>query len=213
MPGSRVRVPPFPPTLSSTSAPPPGRTIEPSLVSRRRAPARRLPAGVAHHRLRTSLAAAHLFREHYFLVLSATALDHILGDPVQDHVALDSVLHVSARDDEDGSLELRNSNLPTPSKATDLVLPCSGVDFEQCHPCEMPCQLREQQPLLLHRKRIRRAFVGMALHLYQGCGIQPGSIRLVSPKPRAQVQDSPHDRQVAIDRPRTLASLQPVSNE
>ena len=53
----------------------------------------------------------------------------------------------------------------------------------------------------------------MALHLYQGCRVQPGSVRLVSPQPGTQVQDSPHDRQVAVHRAWTPASPEPVPNE
>jgi hypothetical protein len=83
-------------------------------------------------------------------MLSTTAVDHGFGDPVQHHVPLESVLHVSPRDNEDGGFELRNADLPTPSQSANLVLPCAGIDIEKSHSGEMPRQLREQETLLLH---------------------------------------------------------------
>src|SRR6185312_2997955 len=72
-----------------------------SLVFRRRAPARRLPARVVHPRLRMSVIVAVLRGEHEFLMLAATAIDHGFSDPIQDDEPLDTVLHVSPGDDED----------------------------------------------------------------------------------------------------------------
>src|SRR6185437_7917908 len=120
------------------------------LVSRRRAPAGMLPARVVHPGLWMPRAVALLHREHEFLVLAAAALDDGVGDAVQDHEPLESILHVIARNDEDGSVELRSPNLPTPSQSADLVLSRNGIELEQRHPGEMPRQLRKQQPLLLH---------------------------------------------------------------
>ena len=181
-------------------------------VSCRRSPAGRLPARVVHPALRMPRAVTLLRREHEFLVLAATALDHGLRDAVQDDEPLKTVLHVIPRDDEDGSVEFGNPDLPAPSQSADLVFPRAGIDLEQGHPGQMCRQLREQQPLFLHRKRIRRAFVRMALHLYQGRRVQPGTILLISPQACTQVQNPPHDRQVAVDRAWTLSRVPPVSN-
>lgn len=131
---------------------------------------------------------------------------------VQDDESLNTILHVIQRNDEDGSVEFWNPDLPAPPQAADLVFPRAGIDLEQGHPGQMRRQLREQQPLFLHRKRIKRAFFRMALHLYQGRSIQPGPILLIPPQACTQVQDPPHDRQVAVDRAWTIPRAQLVSD-
>src|SRR6516165_4744386 len=133
------------------------RSAELRLVSRRRPPPRRLPARVVHPQLWMSLVS-----EDELVVNSATLLDHGPRDPVQHDVPIDPIFHVSPRDDEDGSLELRNPNLPTPSQAADLVLPRARVNLEERHPGEVRRKLREPEALLLHRERIRRPLVRMA---------------------------------------------------
>src|SRR6516162_3546778 len=50
----------------------------------------------------------------------------------------------------------------------------------------------------------------MPLHLNQRRCVQPGSIGLVPPQSRAEIQDAPDNREIAIDGSRTCAGTQPV---
>ena len=177
-----------------------------------RTAARRFPSRVVHPALWVSRAITLLGREHEFLAFAATALDHRLGDAVQDHGTLESVLHVIPRDDRDAGVEFGNPGLPAPSQPTDLVPPHAGIDPEQRHPGQVRRQRRGQQPLLLHRERISRAFVRIASHLCRGRRVQPGSVFLIPPQAHAQVLDPPHDRQVAVAHSRMIPRLQLISD-
>src|SRR5215469_9424485 len=52
----------------------------------------------------------------------------------------------------------------------------------------------------------------MPLHLNQRRRVQPGSVGLVPPKPRGKIQDPPRHREIAVDRARTAACTQAVSD-
>jgi hypothetical protein len=65
-------------------------------IALRRPAARRLPSRVVDPRHRSPGS-----REHKLRVLAPAAFNHGLRDPVQDHIAVEAVLHVRPRNHED----------------------------------------------------------------------------------------------------------------
>src|ERR1700685_4220900 len=70
------------------------RSPEPTRIALRRPPSRRLPARVVDLGHGLTLAS-----EDELGVLASTVVDHGLGDPVQDHVSIQTVLHVAPWND------------------------------------------------------------------------------------------------------------------
>ena len=67
----------------------------------------------------------------------------------------------------------------------------------------MTFEFGKQEPLFLDRQGIRLSFVRMALHLNQRWRFEPRPIRCIASEPSRQIQDSTHDREIAIDSPWT----------
>ncbi len=119
--------------------------------------------------------------EHPLRVLAAHFFDHRPCHAIQDDESLVAILHVLARNDEDGRLQLRHPHFPVPSQPADLLFTASRVDLEQHHPSQVVRQLLQQQCLLLWTERVGLAPVGHLQQLDLRCDLKPRQAPLVHP--------------------------------